>query len=472
LPAGDFQDLYTQALYASQRDPGNPYDVERAKEAVNSAWLHLAQLGIQWGWLTTQGDFTVRQGVESYSFDEIAVACGVSGVTEVLQLSFNGDKGTPFGHYAGWEDFYGVKSLDPQLPPETPHLWTVVGANSVQVFPVPDRDYDATVLALLRPENLDADSDEPVVPFGWRYKLIVEPAAAVLLRQDGGEIGLADAQAHEAEYKTALQEAAGTQAQAGPQTHPTPSSLLLPQGLRGGSGTFLELAQRVCYECNLNPWDRFALERAKEAVNQVQRSIVDQDEDWDFLQAEGRFTVQPGKDLYKISQIAQELAVPRIRQIKAIVFDSNKDRLWLRGFSWEELERTAFSTRDPSQRGIPYGFAVWNDRIRFYPEPQAAYTFGVYYIQDFGDLVDDEDVCQLPHEWVHEVLIPMAASRVLYQTTDQAEFQRGQVLESVARKAMERFLEARGSAKQPALHQYEPLWSSDLPGGLGEGWYG
>lgn len=472
MPAGDFKDLYTQAINASQRDPGSDYDVDRAKEAVNNAWLHLAQVGVQWQWLTIQGELEVKEGKDTYSFTDIALACGVPYVTEVLQFSFNGPKGTPFGHYASWEDFWAIKSLNPVLPPETPHIWTVVGGDSVQIFPVPDQDYKAQVLAVRRPENLAASTDEPRLPFGWRYKLIVEPAAAMLLRQDGGESSLADATAHESEFKAALQAASETQVQAGPATHPTPSSLLLPKGLRGESGTFLELAQRVCYEANMNPWDRYALERAKEAVNQVQRSIVDMDEDWDFLQREGRFTVQAGKDLYRIQQIAEELGVSRIRQIKGIVYDSLSNRMWLRSMSWDELERTAFSTRDGDYNGIPRAYAVWTDRIRFYPQPATKQTYGIYYIVDAGDLVEDNEVCQLPPEWVHEVLVPLAASRVLYQTDDQAEFQRGQVLESVAKKAQEKFLEARGSAKQPVIHQYEPLWSADLPGGAGEGWYG
>ena len=473
MPSGDFKDLVAQTLYASQRDPSNDYDVDRAKEAVNNAYFMLAQIGAQWKWLTVQGEVTVPEGQDTLTYPELATAAGVDGITDVLQFSFNGPRNSPFGHYASWEDFWQVKSLDPNLAPDTPHLWTVTGDNQVQVFPVPDGDYAATFLAVFRPEELVFDTDEPKVPFGWRRKLLVLPAAAALLRQDGGESSMADATAYDSEFQQAVSEAAGTQSQPGPTTHPTPSSLLLPKGLRGASGTLLELAQRVCYETATEPWDRYALERAREAVNSAQRFICDSADDWDFLEREAKFTVQRNMDLYSIPQMALALGVPRIRTIRGIVYDSKRQMQWLRPINWMDLEKLALSTQDTEPAGYPSAFAVWTDRIRFFPTPMADFTFGVYFTVDWGDLLDWDQKCQLPPEWVHEVLIPLASSRVLYQNSDQAEFQRGQVLESVANKAMEKFRAARSAAKEPHIAQYDPNFSADLPGGpnYSDGWY-
>lgn len=472
MATGDFQDLYTRTIYAAQRDPNVAADVARAKEAVNEAYLSLCDSGPQWSFLTAQGTQTLTTNQTSYSFSTIATSLGVSGITDVLAWSFGGPAGSAPGHYARWEDFWAIKQLNPSLAAGVPHLWTTYGRSQVEIWPKPQSGYTATVLAMRKAAELVNNSDTTLIPQGWVTKLLVPAAAAILLRQEGGSDAVSEANNHENTYKAIYEQfASGPMVFSTPVAHPTPAQILLPSGLKGASGSFLELAQRVCYEANQPSWIAYNLTRAKEAINAVYRTILDTPDPWDFLEREGQIELTAGQGTYTVSSIATALGVPAIRQLLNVVNDTVSNSSPLEPMGWPELESLTKSTQDGETDDVPAAFAMWDGKIRFWPAPNLNYKLGIYYIVGTGELTADSDVPLIPDEWVHEVIVPLAAARVLYQSGDAGQIQKGQLLEGRGQSQLKLMREARAAAKNPTLRLQAPRFSADLPGSYAQDWY-
>jgi hypothetical protein len=472
LATGDFQDLYTRTLYAAQRDPNVAADVARAKEAVNEAYLSLCDSGPQWSFLVKQGTLTLTINDDTYTYADVATALGVSGITDVLAISFGGPAGSYPGHYARWEDFWAIKQLNLSLSAGVPHLWTTYARSQLEIWPKPQSAYSATVIALQQAPELVNNGDTPLVPIGWRHRLLVPAAAAILLRQESGGDAVSEANNNEALYAKAYEQfATGPMVFSPPVQHPTPAKLLLPAGLQGTKGTFLDLIQRVCYECDQPPWIAYNRERAKDALNQTYRSILDTPDDWDFLEREGQIQLQAGQGTYNISSIASALGVTGIRQILKIVNDSISNSSPLEPMSWPDLESLTKSTQDGETNDVPAAFAVWDGKIRFWPAPAEAYKLGVYYLVGVGNLSADSDVPLIPEQWVNEVLVPLAAARVLYQSTDGNAVNKAQMLDGRGQAALRLLRESRAAAKFPELRLQSPRFSADLPGSYAQDWY-
>jgi hypothetical protein len=472
LATGDFQDLYTQALYAAQRDTSVAFDVTRAKAAVNTAYFNLCDDGTQWAFLATQGEHTLTTGDETYSYSDIATSLSVTGITDVLAVNFGGPAGSYPGHYVRWEDYWAIRQLNPSLANGVPHLWTTTGRSEVQIWPKPDSTYTATVLVLQRPAELVSNSDEPLLPIGWRSRLLVPAAAAILLREEGGGEASSAAAELDARYFKAIEGTENTSLVLQlPVSHPTPAEVALPAGLQGATNSFLELAQRVCYETNTAPWIGDQLDRAKEAVNSVYQSLLNSNEDWDFIEREGRVTLTAGADTYSTDTFATALGVGSIRQILNIVNDSSANTPQLEALSWDELESLTKSSQDGETQDQPAAYAVWNNKVRFWPSPDKAYTLGIYYLAGAAPLALDTDVPLFPAEWLYEVIVPLAGARVLYQSGDATKVQKAQVLEGRGNAAYKRLVEFHASAKAPTLNLQSPKFASDLPGTYAQDWY-
>ena len=472
MATGDFQDLYTRTIYAAQRDPNVAADVSRAKEAVNEAYLSLCDSGPQWSFLTVQGTQTLVTNQSAYSYATIATSLSVTGITNVLGFSFGGPAGSASGHYARWEDFWAIKQLNPSLAAGVPHLWTTYGDSQVEIWPKPQSGYSATVLALRKAAELVNNSDTTLIPQGWVTRLLVPAAAAILLRQEGGSDAVSEANNNEAAYKAAYEQfAAGPQTLPAPVVQPTPAQLLLPSGLKGTAGSFLEIAQRVCYDANVASWMSYNLTRAKEAVNAVYRTLLDTPDPWDFLEREGQVTITAGQGTYTIDSFATALGVPAIRQILNVVNDSIDNADPLEAMGWPELESLTKSTQDGEAADIPAAFAIWDSKIRFWPPPLENYKLGIYYILGTADLSADADVPVVPGEWVHEVLVPLAAARLLYQSNEAPQIQKGQLLEARGQAQLKLMREARAASKQPTLRLQSPRFSADLAGSYTQDWY-
>jgi len=472
LATGDFQDLYTRTLYAAQRDPNVAADVARAKEAVNGAYLSLCDSGPQWSFLVKQGTLTLTVNDETYTYADVATSIGVSAITDVLAINFGGPAGSYPGHYARWEDFWAIKQLNLSLAAGVPHLWTTYARSQLEIWPKPQSAYSATVIALQQAPELVNNGDTPLLPLGWRHRLLVPAAAAILLRQESGGDAVNEANNNEALYAKAYEQlATGPMVFSPPVEHPTPYRLLLPAALQGTDGTFLDLQQRVCFETDQPPWIAYNRERAKDALNQVYRSILDTPDDWDFLEREGQIQLQSGQGTYNISQLASALGVPGIRQILKVVNDSISNSSPLEPMSWADLESLTKSTQDGETNDVPAAFSIWDDKIRFWPAPAEAYKLGLYYVMGVSNMSADSDVPVIPGQWVNEVLVPLAAARVLYQSSDANAVQKGQMLEARGQSALKLLRESRAAAKFPELRLQAPRFSADLPGSYAQDWY-
>lgn len=472
MAVGDFADLYGKAIQAAQRDSSVTYDVTRAKAAVNQAYLSFCDSGPQWSFLTVQGSLALTVSDNSYTYAEVATALSVPTVTEVLSWNFNGAAGSHRAHFLPWDDFQAVKQLDPALANGTPSLWTSYADSTVELWPKPTTGITATVLALRGAAELSADGDVPLVPLAWRFRILVPWAAAILLREEGGE-AVAEAQQYEALAFKAVEEATQLLQLRPPVPQPTLQPVLLPTALQGASNQFLGVVQQVCYEAGTRVWDQYDLARAKQAVNQVYRSILDSDDEWDFLEREGQITLTASQDTYAISGIASALSVDKIRQVRYLIHDSSQysGNGILEGMSWQDLEALTRSTQDNESTGTPVAFAQWDGKIRVWPSPNVAYTLGIYYQLGTAELTTNTATFVVPDEWLAEVIVPLAASRVLQQAIEPEKIQKASVLEARGQMALKQFQEARGSAKWPALRLESPRFSSDLPGSYVEDWY-
>lgn len=473
MATGDFQDLYTRTLYAAQRGTTVSFDTNRAKEAVNEAYLSLCDTGDQWAWLQVSGTHSFVLNQSSYTFSSVATSLGVgaNGIYDVVAVSFNGPAGSSPGHYARWEDFYAIKQLNPSLAAGVPHLWTTYSRSTVEVWPKPDTTYSATVLALRQPALLSLDADVPLVPLAWRFRLIVPLAASILLRQEGGE-ALSESAAHTQLYEKALEEARKTLVLRPPVEQPTQFQILLPSSLRGAANTFLGVVQRVCYEAGLRPWMSYDLFQAKNAVNSVVRSILDLSEDWDFLEREGQIILTAGQDTYTIASVASALGVTSIKELLMLVHDTESiaGRGRLQAMSWSDLELLAKSTQDGEATGVPSSYSVWDGKFRVWPSPDQAYTLGCYYLLGSGEVTSDTASLVIPDEWVNEVVVPLAAARVLQQANDGNAVNKSNVLEGRGQSALKAFRESHGSARNPTLRLSSPTWNQDLPGSYYDDW--
>ena len=471
MATGDFQDLYNKTIYAAQRDTSVAYDVSRAKEAVNEAYLTLCDLGPQWSFLQHQGSFTLTTNQDAYTYTSIATGLSLTGgINDVIGVNFT-TADQPQAHYCSWEDYFAIKQLNPSLAAGTPHLWSTYGDTSLQVWPKPSSNLATTLLVLKTPTELVSNGDVPLVPLAWRFKLLVPAAAAILLRQEGGDAA-SEGDRYEAIFQKHLEAASQTLVLKPPASQPTQAPLLLPSGLRGSRGTFLDLAHKVCYETNTRPWNQYDLYQAKGALNQVYRSLLDADQDWDFLEFEGQITLTAGQDTYSITSIATALNLSAVRQILALVHDSASagGSGALEPMGWKELESLARSTQDGEQQGKPAAYAVWDGKVRFWPPPNDNYALGVYLIKGTADLSGDSDTPLVPEEWRYEVLVPLAAARVLQQSPDPNQAGKSALLEARGTSALTRFKEARGAAKFPALRLESPGFSRDLPGSFVDDW--
>ena len=179
MASGDFQDLYTKAIYGSRRDPSDTFDVARAKEAINEALLTVSYSGDPWNWLEKEGEFTLEAGSDVYSYDTIGSALGTS-VGELFAFVMDtGDGG------------YRLEAM----------TWEALedAAYSTQ-----DGEQQGEPIYRAAQTELSANSDVPLMPLQWRTRLLVPYACMRLLRQEGGAEAASEADRYFGEYQRAF----------------------------------------------------------------------------------------------------------------------------------------------------------------------------------------------------------------------------------------------------------------------------
>jgi hypothetical protein len=186
---GDFLDLAQHAARVAQYDvEDTDYDMPRAKEAVNEAYLSICHDGNAWEFLEQEGQWTTTAGSDVYDFDSIATAIGVSGATvrEIKAITDDTNGGRPLAAQSwrqleSWTDS-SQESTEGQGTPTHYSVWN----SRVRLYPKPDQTYTLGFFGLITPNPMDDDTDEPLLPLAWRHRVLVPYAGALLLMQEGG----------------------------------------------------------------------------------------------------------------------------------------------------------------------------------------------------------------------------------------------------------------------------------------------
>lgn len=206
MASGDFQDLYSKAIYGSRRDVSDTFDVSRAKEAINEAYLAVASTGDPWEWLEKEGQFVVQVGQDVYTYDAIATALSTT-IDEIHTLTMDSGDGGWTLDSMSWPSLervaYSTQDNEQNGEPIMFSKWD----RRIRLFPCPDDAYVIGMFYRVQAEEMSANSDVPLLPLAWRTRLLVPYACARLLRQEGGSDAAVEADRYMNEYEKAFREA-------------------------------------------------------------------------------------------------------------------------------------------------------------------------------------------------------------------------------------------------------------------------
>lgn len=206
MASGDFQDLYSKAIYGSRRDLSDSFDVARAKEAINEAYLAVASSGDPWDWLEKEGQFVVQVGSDVYSYDTIGAALG-SDIEEIHTIEMDSGDGGWTLDSMSWTSLervaYSTQDNEQNGEPIMFSKWD----RRIRLFPSPDSEYVLGVLYRIRASEMSSDIDTPLLPLAWRTRLLVPYACARLLRQEGGSDAAVEADRYTNEFDKAFRDA-------------------------------------------------------------------------------------------------------------------------------------------------------------------------------------------------------------------------------------------------------------------------
>lgn len=220
MASGDWLDLSQAAVRAAQGDPSDTTgDLARAKEKVNEAVAYICSSGDPWSFLEKEGQWVATAGSDTYSFSTIATAMSITGATirEIVSLTPDTDGGVPI--YA--TDWVGLETLAGGTQDSFETLgkqtawawWGNNGDPTMRLYLNPDDSDTFGLFCYLAPEEMDSDTDVPIIPAAFRHAVIVPYAAALLLEQEGGAEAAADYERRMARFERgflALRNAYGT----------------------------------------------------------------------------------------------------------------------------------------------------------------------------------------------------------------------------------------------------------------------
>jgi hypothetical protein len=204
LASGDFLELKERAARAARFDATDSTDLTRAGEAVNQAYLTACTRdGIQFDFLEQEGQWDCVADSDVYTYASIATAIGVTGasIAEILWLTNDSDGSVLESR--SWSDLEkGTFSTQDDDPTGEPFRWAKWGSR-IRLSPSPDAAYRFGTFVKLKPAEMSADADEPLIPLEYRHPVIVSLATAILLRMEGGGEAHNEARAYQAEYDQA-----------------------------------------------------------------------------------------------------------------------------------------------------------------------------------------------------------------------------------------------------------------------------
>jgi hypothetical protein len=205
MASGDFQDLYTKAIYGSRRDPSDSFDVARAKAAINEALLAVSFTGDPWNWLLKEGEFTLQAGADTYTYATIGSALGTQ-VSELFSFVMDSGDGGYRLESMTWDGLENATySTQDNESSGEPIFWAAWDGR-VRFFPRPDSAYVIGCFYRAYQTELENDADTPLMPLEWRTRLLVPYACSRLLRQEGGGEAATEADRYMAEYQAAFRE--------------------------------------------------------------------------------------------------------------------------------------------------------------------------------------------------------------------------------------------------------------------------
>lgn len=209
---GTFLDLKEQACELSQRSSSNATYLALAGKAVNNHYLQLMRGTDQWSFAIVDGQVTLTAGTADYlvngaSSVSSTLGYGTDGVEELLRVVIDSESasGRPLARmpWVALEELASsTQDNDPQGPPVA---WSVVG-DRLRLWPTPDEAFTVGVLLRRRAAALSGDTDEPLVPEGFRHGVLVKLAAADLLHREGGAEARSEAGQLRSEAMQAVQD--------------------------------------------------------------------------------------------------------------------------------------------------------------------------------------------------------------------------------------------------------------------------
>ena len=207
MASGDFQDLYSKAIYGSRRDTSDTFDVARAKEAINEAYTYVASTGDPWDWLEKEAQFTVEAGQDVYTYDAIGAALSTQ-IDEIHTLTMDSDSGGGWVlDSMSWPALERISSSTQDDEQIGEPLMFAKWSRRIRLFPAPNQAYTLGMFYRLQAQEMTGDSDVPLLPLAWRTRLLVPYACARLLRQEGGADAASEASMYMADFEKAFREA-------------------------------------------------------------------------------------------------------------------------------------------------------------------------------------------------------------------------------------------------------------------------
>jgi hypothetical protein len=185
---GTLLHLAQLACYRSRRKPWVDYDLLRAKELINEAHISICDTSDDWDFLEKEAQITVSGG-DVYTLSGITTALGLTGstVSEVLSLVHDDPNlGNGLLDAMPWESLESLSAStqDGELK-GYPTSWASWGDDRIRIYPSPDQAYVLGIRYRLLPTTITSDTVEPLIPLGWRERLLVCYAAAGLARESG-----------------------------------------------------------------------------------------------------------------------------------------------------------------------------------------------------------------------------------------------------------------------------------------------
>lgn len=239
-------------------------------------------------------------------------------------------------------------------------------------------------------------------------------------------------------------------------------------------GDFLDLKEAALRSAQGDPSDTGDLTRGGDAINRAYLRVCGNGFPHDFLEQEGQWLSTGGSDTYTYGSIATAMGITgaSIREIIALTDDSTGDLLT--SLSWEQLEDMTASTQESGEgTGTPCYWAKWGAgdtaEIRLYPNPDDAFTLGVFAYLKPAAMTADADEPLIPDSYRHSVLVSLAAAILLGEEGGAEAAADRDRHQADHREAVRDMHMAHSTAKRPTFNVVAPTAFDHLPGS-GESW--